>query len=308
VLTGVIRGAAGTPRDAVCVTATGPAGGVTPSGTVTTPSRPGGQYQLTGLRPGRYSLRIDRCASPAHRVGLEYMAVSWPHLPAAVFVKASQVLTLPAATVWHITRPVPGTPLPLARPASTNAKRGSISGVVTGHGRPLRDICAFALTANGNVAGRAATSRTGSYRIGRIRPGRYLVEFVAGFAGCEKNANRLPQWYPYVNSLIPTGKVARVRVRAGHDTAGINGRLKLGGEIAGTVRDTAGKPLAGICVSVNAAFIGNIYFSIIGLATDKSGYYVAYRPLHLARPHAGPVQDRVQLRLRPYPLRCAMVA
>lgn len=270
VLTGVIRGAAGTPAGAICVTATGPAR------TVSVPSRPDGRYRLAGLRPGRYSLRIGRCASPVHPGGLEYIAASWPHLPAAVFVKAGQVGKLPAATVWHLIRPAPGARPLVQPPASARGTRGSISGVVTGHGHSLRDICAFAWGANGNPAGMAATSKTGSYRMAGLRPGRYLVEFLAGFKGCDPNANWLPQWYPYVTSLVVTGKVTSVHVRAGRDTPRINGKLKLGGEIAGTVRNKAGKPLAGICVPVSASIVGDIGLGIIGLATGKSGRYVLH--------------------------------
>ena len=83
-----------------------------------------------------------------------------------------------------------------------------------------------------------------------VAPGKYRVIFAGPF--CPARGNWLLQVYKDDNSpsaLFRGGTV--VRVRAGHETAGINGNLRLGGEISGTVTSKSGAKLRGICVNAS---------------------------------------------------------
>ena len=157
----------------------------------------------------------------------------------------------------------------LARPASItpDLSKGSISGLVTGHGHPLRGICviAYGPVSSGSFV---TTSRAGRYRLTGLRPGRYYVGFVADARPCRNHGNWLLQWYRHVDSLYPTNKAVEVPVRAGHDTHGINASLHHGGQITGVVHDPSGKPLSGICVLAGG------FFSQSALArTNANGRY-----------------------------------
>lgn len=261
VIIGVVRSIAGTPFAGACVTATGPSGSVRAS------SRPDGRYLLTGLRPGRYELRAGVCARV--RDAGRRAAILWPRQSSVVFVRAGQIATLMPATAEGAS---------LFRPAArrvgatARASTGSISGLVTGGGRPLRGICAQADPVNGGEVGFATTSRTGRYRITRLPAGRYLVNFAS--FDCAATSNWLSQWYPGINTPFQPGNAKVIKVRAGKNVPRIDGKLKLGSAIAGTVRARSGKKLGGICVTVNGAIAGG--FVGIGLATGKAGSFVVH--------------------------------
>jgi len=263
-IAGVIKGVAGAPLGGACVTAAGAAG------SRTVMSHSDGRYVIGGLRPGRYALRLDGCPGGGGQALLSY---AWPGLPPVVTVVAGQVRTLPAARAWQNgTGGLRGGP---SRSEPAGAQTGSISGRVTGQGRPLRDVCAFATRSpftSGGSGARATTSKTGRYTITGLRPGRYLVLFRTGGRACPSRANWLPQWYPYVTAPYATDKVAWVRVRAGQDTGRINGRLKLGGEVAGVVRTRTGKPVRGICVGIYSVVTLNGVYSV-SAGTDRNGHY-----------------------------------
>lgn len=141
-----------------------------------------------------------------------------------------------------------------ASASTTQARTGRITGLVTGHGRPLKGVCVFATELNFYFY-ETHTSKTGHYTLGSIAPGTYYVTF----AGCASGpGNWLKQWYKGVNSPLgsvlnaPHGAV-RLRVKAGKTLTGINGRLKLGGSISGVVTSAkSGAGLRRICVTANA--------------------------------------------------------
>jgi hypothetical protein len=266
-LTGVVSGIAGAPAGGACITATGPAGARTVI------SAPDGRYVLRNLRPGGYTMRIGCGSLPA--------SYAWPGLPRVVLVLPGQIRMLAPARMWQAGAlgPASGQPQALSKSAATSgaARTGSISGRVTGHGHPLRDICAFAFhlsTGPVKPPARATTSSTGRYEIRSLRPGRYFVLFRTGERSCPSTANWLPQWYPYVNSPYAIPKVAFLRVRAGKDTSHIDGRLKLGGEIAGVVRTSTGQPVKGICASIySGIFALGAYFAPAAAASSRTGHY-----------------------------------
>ncbi len=164
--------------------------------------------------------------------------------------------------------------------ASAVSRTGSISGRVTGHGHPLRDICALALpvaSGSSRPSFAATTSKRGTYLIHGIRPGRYLVLFRTGQRSCPSKANWIPQFYPFVNSPFGLQGAAQVRVRARKDTGHIDGRLQLGGEIAGTVRTTAGRPVKGICVGFYSPFVfSGSYYVTMAAASGGTGHYALH--------------------------------
>lgn len=88
-------------------------------------------------------------------------------------------------------------------------------------------------------------SRRGTYNTGRNLPaGRYTVEFAA--VDCEPNpGNWAPQWY---KNKSRQAAATPVRVVAGRITRGIDGRLRHGGIISGSVTGPAGQRLSGVCV------------------------------------------------------------
>jgi hypothetical protein len=272
--TGVISGhLAGRTAGQVCVTAV--------STTKTAAAKTAavgadGNYLLTGLHPGEYALRFFRCQDPVASAWPSLFAVTAP--ASGLTVVAGLITTARPASVWAPANPVAHRAGPLA-PAA--ARKGSIAGLVTGGKRrlPVSGICAVAYPASFASPVSARTARNGTYLIAGLKPGRYQVEFVAdGSKTCPNAGNWLPQWYPQVNSLFPTGKVANVAVKAGAETKGIDAKLSLGGEITGAVRNTSGKPLPGACANVQ----GNIRLSRTGgsfvdytLTAQSTGHYAA---------------------------------
>jgi len=262
IIAGVVRSMAGMPFAGACITATGP------SGSPRAVSRSDGRYMLTGLRPGRYELTANVCARS--RDAGSRVAILWARQSPMVLVQAGQVARLMPATVEGASLFRPGA-RPAAAPGSTGT--GSISGLVTGHGRPLRGICVEADPVNGGQGGFATTSRTGRYRLTHLPPASYQVNF-AGF-DCDATSNWLSQWYPGITSLFPPGNAKAITVRAGKNVPGIDGRLKLGSAIAGTVRSRSGKRLGGICVNINGAIRGG-FIGVGGLRTGKRGSFVLH--------------------------------
>ena len=271
IITGLVRSLAGPPVRGACVTALGH--GLRLSAR----TGPDGRYLLGGLRPGHYQIRAGDCASALHPSSAA-ISGSWSAGPASLTVRAGQITKPTPISILHLDLTSLTAPPHGALSASASrAKRGSISGLVTGRGRPLRGVCAIAVSLRANTRPSEAivvTGKTGRYRITRLRPGRYGVAFVAGNGPCRNKGNWLTQVYQGVNAPFVRGKVKDVRVRAGKVTRHIDAHLKKGGEISGTVRATSGKPLAGICVSVfaNSGFGEGFFF---GLATNKVGQYAA---------------------------------
>ena len=76
-------------------------------------------------------------------------------------------------------------------------------------------VCVFA---SGRSASRTLTSKTGRYRIAKLKAGRYEVEFIpTGFCG-KNTGNWLAQIYKDRNGPI-FGKATRVLVKTGKTTS-----------------------------------------------------------------------------------------
>lgn len=153
-------------------------------------------------------------------------------------------------------------------------KTGSISGRITGNGHPLAGMCAEVYNPATNVVKFGSANRTGKYRINHLTAGKYQVQFAPGFE-CADAGNWLEQWYPNRTSPFPPRRRVLVRVRAKEDTAGINGDLKKGAEIAGSVQSRSGNPLNRICVNVVGNLPGNGTVSD-GFGSGTHGRYAAH--------------------------------
>jgi Carboxypeptidase regulatory-like domain len=262
ILTGIVRRPDGRPLRGACVTATGP------DGSTFAVSRADGRYLLPNLPAGQYSLRVRDCARPASS-GSVLSNAAWPGLPARVTLLAGQIRTLPSVTMT-----VGDSALSAAtkvRPAVTASSQGSIAGKVTGHGHALAGICAQALRVGGGQGRDAVTTKSGRYRITPLPVGRYYVEFAANQL-CGNKLNWLDQWYPHLTSPFQPPQAAKVVVKAGKTTTGIDGSLELGGELAGTVRTKSGRALKGICIQVNGRIHGG--YESFELRSPRSGKYV----------------------------------
>jgi hypothetical protein len=162
-----------------------------------------------------------------------------------------------------------------AIPAAASASApttGRITGLVTGHGRPLQGICVFATQLHTGQFFDTHTSKSGHYTIGSVKPGRYYVTF----AGClPAVGNWLHQWYKGVSSpadspFNPPHGVTAVRVRAGHTLTGIDARLKLGASISGAVTSAStGTGLSGLCVVATS----DVPDAFDGEHTASGGHY-----------------------------------
>lgn len=268
IISGVVRSVVGSPVGGACVRA------LSHGSHASARTGPDGRYLLGGLRPGQYQIRVGVCPSASRLSSHAAISGSWTEGPASVTVRAGQISNPAPISIFRLDLTSLGTSAHEALPTSAvRAKRGSISGLVTGKGRPLHDVCAIAVSLSENARPSEAialTGKTGRYRITRLRPGRYEVAFLAGIARCPNKGNWIIQLYPGVNAPFAKGKVKAVRVRAGKDTDGIDGHLKKGGEISGTVRAKSGKALPRICVSV----LGPEDFGF-GLVTNRFGRYAA---------------------------------
>src|SRR5262249_2062315 len=109
----------------------------------------------------------------------------------------------------------------VTRPISVKMRPdGAIAGTVTGPGgKPVTGICVRAL-AQGNQPTRflVVTGSDGTYQIGSLQPGRYLIEF---FARCRANRN-VPSWWKNSSTAL---NGPRGLVRSGQTRTGINASL-----------------------------------------------------------------------------------
>jgi hypothetical protein len=161
--------------------------------------------------------------------------------------------------------------MPTEPTVSVTSGHGRIAGTITDQaGQPIKGVCVEAVSRRSG--GAAISTKTGSYRTGKLAPGRYIVVF---FAGCGSKGNWVGQIYK--NSENPA-KHAFVKVTAGHTATGVDARLKPGGEISGVVTGQAGKKLSNICVAPVSVSHKPVYnFASIGLS-NRGTYHVPNLP------------------------------
>ncbi len=277
-IAGTVGGFDGQRVAGACVTAVGV------GRSITTTAAPDGAFQLAGLPAGSYALEYRDCAAAGRYLTTWSGGVSWQSAAARVQVVAGQVRRVPAMTLRPV-NPVAAIAAEQAsfqrRLAANNrvlsataaAKAGEISGTVNGKGKPLSGICVQASEVSNGQFFDAKTSRNGAYTIRNVTPGRYNVVF-APILFCPNRTNWLQQVYKDNNSLSVNfnggGKV--LTVTAGHKLTGIDGNLRLGGEISGTVTGKSGAKARGICVTAQAKFPHGLNFGF-GNQTAANGTY-----------------------------------
>ncbi len=288
-ITGSTRSANGQPLDDVCVLAYGP------SGRSFTSTRPDGRFLLTGLKPGAYQVRYFGCGTATaqylpqwyggavERAKARSVTVSArtvrPLAPVTMRTAASESPTAddinPAsqATISRSLHAALGLPTygtgvrPTAATAVAAAHGGQIAGTVTSpSGRGLSGICVEAISDNGFAGILTHTGRDGHYLTGRLPSGGYIVLF---FLGCGNKGNWEVEVYNHASISSPT----IVGVSRGKVTNGINGHLKLGGEITGTITNKSGARLSGICVEPVGSRTFNSFAALFVIAVSEHGGY-----------------------------------
>ncbi len=201
-----------------------------------------GTYHLRGLPAGPYKIDYIPCgASPA------YASVWWPH--AATEQAAKTIRLKQRQVLGHVNEVIP--------------IGGVISGTVTNSSNAaVSGICVFAFPTGPSsqyLPGQeAVTNADGQYKMIGLSPAGYAIQFTTG---CGNNGNYLPVNYP-----------STVTVAYGQTQAGIDIQLPTGGILSGTVTSAAtGKPVGGICVSVDPESANNYYSN--SAVTGTAGTY-----------------------------------
>jgi hypothetical protein len=263
-IAGRVTSSSGTGLSGVCVTATTPGlaeggglanlvvsvavggpGGVPGVGFASTVR---GRYQIRNLTPGQYQVAFaGGCGSGGDLAAQWYSARRGAGPPAFVFAGGGH--------------PTSGVDVVMQA-------GGAISGTIrSASGRSLPGACVMVTSLNGNV--RLPVSETfafgSGYQLSGLVPGAYHVAFIPACLGL----NYATQWYSGKPS--PAG-AARVIVRAGHTTAGIDSALTAGGSITGLVTSAATHAaLTGICAAAqNVAQQDDFGFGVSG----RQGRYV----------------------------------
>ena len=201
-----------------------------------------GAYELSGLKPGTYELSATRCQSAVTLASGEVkLSADHAAITANLYLRLAGGPQADAAAL----RP--------AGPASAHpllATTGSISGTVTSStGTGLPGIC---VSVSGfNVAATVSTGSGGSYSVINLAPGFYTVGFSPG---CGDSSSLALQYYPDTPYPNDAGLVL---VNAGQVTGAIDASMQPGGSISGTVTDSSGTGIAGVCVSdlITGAFV-----------------------------------------------------
>lgn len=190
-----------------------------------------GRYLITGLSSGAYQVTFSDCRLSAPRLG----SVTRPGVQ----------VTAPHAVTGVNQRVSPS---------------GTISGTVEGSSsaRPLTGVCVVVVPVNPSGSyDSAVTGDGGTYHVGSLTAGKYLVYFgdpfcpVTGFFTGSPGfliagTNFAPQWY---NDQPTRSAATDVTVKVATNTIGVDASLALDGGISGTVTNASHAPVAGECVT-----------------------------------------------------------
>lgn len=248
-ISGTVRSQRGKTLSRVCVFAQGKDGRFFVAGEAA--SGKNGGYSMHSLFPGKYQVAfVPRFCGNTGNVVPQWWRNSATRKHAATIVIKRGLIVRHVDAALH-----PG---------------AILSGVVRAggpHGALLKGICVFVEPTSRQdfpVFAFARTDKHGSYRVIALTTGKYRVFFDRG---CGNNGNVLP--------------VRRsVSLVAGHTTSGFDAFLPPGAIITGTVTNTHGTPVPGICVSASGASFGGSRtnaegkYSIIALQTG--GYTVSF--------------------------------
>jgi len=206
-----------------------------------------GHYALHGLFPGKYQVEfMIGCGTKGN-----YAAQWWPGRPSPAHAKSVRISGMRIVSGIDATL-VPGAAITGKVRAKTTAAR------------PLAGICVSASDNQGNSTV-GETAKSGTYRLEGLDTGTYQVSFD-------------PTCYGSVSArYLPAQRAVTVTV--GHTRSGIDAYLRPASGISGVVRDSAGKPVSSVCVTIddqNNDFgftNANGTYSISGIVPGK---YAAY--------------------------------
>jgi hypothetical protein len=182
-----------------------------------------GRYQISDLQPGQYELAFAGCQAKGDLVTQWYSGR--PGFGPAAIVSAGA--RHPTGGIDVVLQP-----------------GGAVSGALrSAAGRKVAGACVMVSDLNRGVRLPATLGvGFGDYAISGLPPGAYHVTFIPGCLGI----NYATQWYSRKPS--PAG-AARVIIRAGRTTAGIDAALTPGGSISGLViSEATHAPLGNVCV------------------------------------------------------------
>jgi hypothetical protein len=180
-----------------------------------------GSYDAGGLAAGMYTVFFYECSGSGGHVAEYYDDTTDP-------AQADPVTVTAGATTSGIDAGL--------------AAAGHITGTVTADdtGLPLANICVGTVSNGSGVS--AQTGADGTYDLGGLAPGSYLVTFQE----CSFDGDYL---FEYFDDTTDFEEADAVTVGAGATTTGIDASLATAGHITGTVTsDDTGLPLANICV------------------------------------------------------------
>lgn len=201
---------------------------------------PGGKYLVVGLGTGRYTVSFSPgCGNKGS------------------FSEGKSVRV--SVTDGKTTRGVDGF-LPRA---------GELSGTVTTgtHRRPVPGICVETegIIGHNVILRDVHTGPAGRYAFTGLPAGHYQVAFSAG---CGSKGSFAPQFY---KGQVSEGEADPVLVRPGARVGGINAVMRPGGIVTGTVTDSAGQKLTGVCVELtNQVDQGQFEVQVLDIATGDT--------------------------------------
>jgi Carboxypeptidase regulatory-like domain len=212
-ITGTVRlgSSIGKLLPGICVFASNASGSVSSNAA----TNANGSYRVIGLSTGTYQLQFQPGCNSA---GNYTSATKYAH-----------------ATQGKVTS---GVDAVLQRGAE-------ISGVVTDvHGKPLANIC---VDVEGNITSAdglpEGTNPNGSYVVNQLAAGTYEIGFTGG---CGNTGSYAPYWYDNQGDQ----DLATPITLATGGSQTVNAQLQPGGTVTGTVADSRGRKLSGICVYV----------------------------------------------------------
>ncbi len=175
-----------------------------------------GHYSVKGLASGQYSVYFQ----PGCDNNANYVSESYPSN-----VRVTQGVRTPG-----INGSLP--------PGAT------LSGTVTSAstGKPLRGICVQIDSLEYGPTGFAVSAKDGTYSVNQLPVDTYEVQFSGG---CGNAGSYAPQGYKNTNVLEPQNIDVTT---AGQTVTGLDAAMQPGPIISGTVTDTSGHKLTGICV------------------------------------------------------------
>jgi len=182
-------------------------------------SAPDGSYDAGSLAPGPYTVEFSLgCGQSGDYAPQWYKLASTAARATMIKISSGKVVT-----------GVNGVLLPGADIAG-RVTLGSATDL------PLSGICVFASNYSGSETALATTRTNGTYKLIGLGTASYLVQFEPG---CGNNGDYLNLQYPRAIKAVD-----------GKTTAGINAWMRPGGAITGTVTDSSGQLLTGICLQI----------------------------------------------------------